>query len=107
MNTCQLCNESLKTVMEMEGDICATCSVKLLPKDMKDSFVSRFKGKALVESYAPDTVDFKTEIAKFKDGPDRVLMLSTLAHGESLNLQFLSDSILHESSGIQLMKIRL
>ena len=40
MNTCQLCNESLKTVMEMEGDICATCSVKLLPKDMKDSFVS-------------------------------------------------------------------
>lgn len=45
---------------------------------------------------AKDKSQIEVEIAKFKDGPDRVLMLSTLAHGESLNLQFLSDSILHE-----------
>jgi SNF2 family DNA or RNA helicase len=36
------------------------------------------------------------EIDKFKAGNSRVLLLSTLAHGESINLQFIADSILHE-----------
>jgi len=41
--------------------------------------------------------DVQTEIEEFKNNPNaRILILSTLSHGESINLQFMSDSILHE-----------
>jgi len=36
------------------------------------------------------------EIEKFKTGDSRIIILSTLSHGESINLQFMSDSLLHE-----------
>jgi SNF2 family DNA or RNA helicase len=38
----------------------------------------------------------EAEIEEFKNGDARVILLSTLAHGESINLQFCADSILHE-----------
>jgi len=36
------------------------------------------------------------EIEEFKKSESRILILSTLSHGESINLQFCSNSILHE-----------
>jgi len=37
------------------------------------------------------------EIAEFKNSPtEKIIILSTLSHGESINLQFMHDSILHE-----------
>lgn len=51
--------------------------------------------------WAPVTVlgrgaDVQEEIEAFKNGKSRIIILSTLSHGESINLQFCSDSILHE-----------
>lgn len=40
--------------------------------------------------------DVQEEIEAFKNSNSRVIVLSTLSHGESINLQFISDSILHE-----------
>lgn len=41
--------------------------------------------------------DVQQEIEDFKNSEtERVVILSTLAHGESINLQFMSDCILHE-----------
>lgn len=43
------------------------------------------------------SADVQAEIDEFKNSPtEKVLILSTLAHGESLNLQFMFDCILHE-----------
>lgn len=42
------------------------------------------------------TKDPSEYIEDFKNSNARVIILSTLSHGESLNLQFISDSILHE-----------
>ena len=41
-----------------------------------------------------DEVD--RELENFKSSEARVIILSTLSHGESLNMQFMQDSILHE-----------
>ena len=38
----------------------------------------------------------QSRIDEFEKSDDRIIILSTLSHGESLNLQFMSDSILHE-----------
>jgi SNF2 family DNA or RNA helicase len=48
----------------------------------------------LVLAGSKDTVEVTLE--NFKNSKQRVIVLSTLSHGESLNLQFCSDSILHE-----------
>lgn len=41
--------------------------------------------------------DVQQEIEDFKNSPtEKILILSTLAHGESINLQFMADCILHE-----------
>lgn len=50
---------------------------------------------ALVLS-AKDKDLVQNELDAFKTSDRRVVILSTQSHGESLNLQFLSDSILHE-----------
>jgi len=38
----------------------------------------------------------EAEIEQFKESDARIIILSTLSHGESINLQFIADSILHE-----------
>lgn len=41
--------------------------------------------------------DVQEEIERFKSNPNaRIIILSTLSHGESINLQFMSNCILHE-----------
>lgn len=40
--------------------------------------------------------DIANEIEEFKNSDERIVILSTLSHGESINLQFMGDSILHE-----------
>lgn len=41
--------------------------------------------------------DVQQEIETFQNSPtERIIILSTLSHGESINLQFMSDCILHE-----------
>lgn len=51
----------------------------------------------IVRILGQSSKDVQKELDEFKNSPtERILILSTLAHGESINLQFMADSILHE-----------
>lgn len=69
--------------------------------DSRDFLVERMDKFFLETGHSRVTVlgrgaDVQQEIEDFKNSDSRIIILSTLSHGESINLQFMSDSILHE-----------
>ena len=72
-------------------------SREILADKMISFFKETLQNDRIVCTLTQGGKDVQDEIEKFKnDNGARILILSTLSHGESINLQFMRDSILHE-----------
>ena len=71
-------------------------SREILANRMSEFFKETLKNEDMVHVLTQGS-GVQDELEAFKNNPkSRILILSTLAHGESINLQFMSNCILHE-----------